>query len=410
MKKKIITLIVLLSISISIYSQHDFRQGFIIDNNNDTIPGFIDYQGDIKLSQHCLFKKHEKDEFVIYQPSEILGYRFINDKYFVSKEVLVGNLKEKRFLEFLLHGAVDLFSLKDLNGVRFFIQKGFDFIELKQTEVVDYVDSHVYKKIKKEYIGPLKYFLSDVPSISNKVDNLSLNRKSLINIAEEYHNQVCTDNKCVIYKKNLPKTKINIGLIGGYNLSSIKDEPSFHLVSKDFKSSYFYNGDFRTSRNPILGIYVNIPFNFTNDKFSFQYEGNINYKDFQSTFVKTSTLSPTVLNGKYSFSYYSLYNNFLSRFDLLKWKLRPIFFLGLSVNRNFNCNYNNVNIPDTQVGVNMSFPNVTYYSLVGGIGLAYKFYGRDFTFRIMVNRGYGVMKFLDTEDIGISLGVPILYF
>jgi hypothetical protein len=178
-----------------LFSQSQLKHGFIITNNQDTIYGLLDNRGEIMNSISCHFKKQDKDEITIFTPSDIGGYRFIDDKFYVSKEVTIGSERSIKFLEYLMHGIFDLYVLSENFETHYFIQKdgSADLIELKQN-VVDLYENNLWvRKTRKEYLGVLKYLFNDEPEIAKKVENVYLDRGSLINIAEEYHNRVCKD-------------------------------------------------------------------------------------------------------------------------------------------------------------------------------------------------------------------------
>ncbi len=54
----------------SIFCQSEFRKGFIISHGGDTTRGHIDYRGNIKNSQSCVFKS-ETGKVKIYSPLDL---------------------------------------------------------------------------------------------------------------------------------------------------------------------------------------------------------------------------------------------------------------------------------------------------------------------------------------------------
>lgn len=69
------------SVSISVIffcsalSQTNFVPGFIIDNQNDTTHGLIDYRGDTRNCKICVFKSELKAKPVTYEPHQIKAFR-----------------------------------------------------------------------------------------------------------------------------------------------------------------------------------------------------------------------------------------------------------------------------------------------------------------------------------------------
>ena len=78
-------------------AQTDFRPGYIIETTGDTLYGDIDYRGDLLMGKLCKFRDKHKN-ITEYAPSNLSSFRFIDSKYFTSKEVNGKNI----FLEYLL--------------------------------------------------------------------------------------------------------------------------------------------------------------------------------------------------------------------------------------------------------------------------------------------------------------------
>ena len=86
--KRVYLFLILLFVYIGcIQAQRDYRKGYIITNQQDTIYGWIDYRGDLRNAKTCSFKKTETDRATDYSPSDIAAYRFIDNKYYVSKNI-----------------------------------------------------------------------------------------------------------------------------------------------------------------------------------------------------------------------------------------------------------------------------------------------------------------------------------
>lgn len=210
MKKLII--IVLLIPTILLHAQTDFRPGYIIKNSGDTLYGEVDYRGDLLMSSLCKFKTAE-NTINNYSPQDIQAYRFINSKYFVSREV---NGK-KTFFEYLIHGKVNIYYMRDIDGDHYFIDKdGMNLTEMPYEEGTKLVgDTRVYYETTK-HVGLLTYFMQDAPQLQSRIQSIKKpEHQELIKLAEDYHNAVCKGEKCVIYEKRLPIIKIFPEFVGG---------------------------------------------------------------------------------------------------------------------------------------------------------------------------------------------------
>ena len=207
MKLKRLVLFGLLISTRIINAQTDFRPGYIIQTNGDTISGHIDYRGDIIMSSVCRFKDKES---VIkeYFPNDITAFRFIDSKYYVSREVN----NKKVFLEYLIKGKIDIYYMRDDIGDHYYIDKGkVKLTEMPYEEGVKFVDNKRVFFETRKHIGILNYYMQDAPEFKARI--ASINRpdhQNLIKLAEDYHYAVCKDEKCIIYEKRLPWLKISV--------------------------------------------------------------------------------------------------------------------------------------------------------------------------------------------------------
>jgi len=106
-------------------AQSNFKPGFIVNNTGDTIYGSIDYRGNMFMGEYCIFKDSNNVKHK-YTSQDILAYRFIDNRYFVSREIN----NKKVFLEYLVKGKISFLYLKDLSG-EIIILKKKDFKLLK---------------------------------------------------------------------------------------------------------------------------------------------------------------------------------------------------------------------------------------------------------------------------------------
>jgi hypothetical protein len=182
------------------FGQMPLHESYIITYSNDTVYGI----GDMNASQdYCVFKAYGADKRVKYTPLDIASYRYVKGDYFVSKQIpdSTGKVKYK-FLEFLVDGEVDLYSLG--SSGRFFMEmEGKDFLELVDNrKTMTYIDGQDFTLKDYKYIGYLRYYLKDAPELYPMIDKMEvLGQKNLVRIAVEYHNAVCDEYDCVDYTK-----------------------------------------------------------------------------------------------------------------------------------------------------------------------------------------------------------------
>lgn len=253
--------------SVSVFSQSDFRDGYIVKNNGDTLRGLVDFRGNKASTQKCTFKEDKNSDRKVFTPEEIQSYRFIDHKYYESRLVESEGVVKKLFLEYLIDGEVDVYFFRDLEGEHYLIDDDSgNLIELVNTVKEMQIDNKRYEQERKEYLGQLKMAFQESPVIFDKVDQVSLTHNSLINIANDYHSQMCPDEACVIYSRKLIKAQSHFGILIGINSFS----KSWH---RDGMPYYYLQGsEFGTVIFPSIGPYFQTSVPFISERFFVQLE------------------------------------------------------------------------------------------------------------------------------------------
>ncbi len=218
-KNFIQVLTLLLSIPTILNAQSDFRKGYVVTNSNDTLYGLIAFKGYVRNSISCSFKQSENDSITIFTPPNIKGYRFIDDKYYVSRVVQTKEGEKNLFLEYLINGKANIYYYRDNVGEHYLIDKqGGPLKEIVYHEEVIVVDHVTRLRESTIHIGLLKTYLSDCPKIYKRIEKLKKpDHDNMIGLAKDYHHIVCNNDSCIIYEKKKPPVSIavepTIGLI-----------------------------------------------------------------------------------------------------------------------------------------------------------------------------------------------------
>ncbi len=217
-------LIIFLGFSLLSYAQKDLRKGYIITNSGDTLSGMINFQGDIKNSKECVFypEKDKKEEF---HPFDIYGYRFEGGKYYVSK--FTEEDEKQIFAEYLVRGQKDLFYYRDNIGNHYLLSKNDSvLIEIPYEEKVVTIDGKTYLQESKEHIGFLKSYFSDCPSVYREIEIMKKpDKNNMISITKKYHDEICGENSCIVYKKN--KIPVKFAVEPRLEMTHFKGETGF---------------------------------------------------------------------------------------------------------------------------------------------------------------------------------------
>lgn len=299
-----------------IIAQSDFRLGYYITNDLDTVFGLIDYRGEIRNFRICIFKKDENSIQQEFKPGEIHSYRFIDSKYYISKYIPIGNSNTLVFAEYMLNGIVDLYYYRD-DKEHYLIEKGDStLMELTNEDIRVYKEGTQTKYYRKSnrYKGQLNYLFSDCEEISDEIKDVSLTHKSLLNISKLYHDHICRDESCIIYEKKLPLFKWQISPIIGISLTTLK-----------FKRDVIFS-NIRSNAHvfPEAGFVINMHFPRINEKVFLYYENRLCYYDE----TMDTNWQDEIFIYRYSLSFSSILhkNSFSMIYEYPKGKLRP--FLG----------------------------------------------------------------------------------
>ena len=282
-------------LSIIVYSgfSQKYLPGYILTLKGDTIYGELLKRHEFTARNKCIFKKGQEKN-VTYLPNEISGYRFENGSFYVSKNIEIEGKLTSVFLEYLLNGIIKLYYYPTSDKELFYINKNDTLIELVNNKKVVYKDGIKYEKYDKKYIGTLRYLYSDVPELINKVENLNFTSNSLINISEEYHNSVCNEYDCIVYKRKDRKIPWGVSSHLSYKFTQV-------------------NIDVENLTTHIIEYNANI---LENASYSNRYNSNYSY---------SYGLGITVLSWdrrfKLEYSFYKEYNNFLKtqHYNLLSY-------------------------------------------------------------------------------------------
>jgi len=311
--KKVYKILILLVLCIgSVQAQRDYRKGYIITNQQDTIYGWIDYRGDIRNSKLCSFKKTETEQATEYSPSDIAAYRFIDSKFYVSKNVGTADAPNQVFLEYLVNGMAKLYYFRDeRTNNRYYIEKDGRLLELKMDEKEVEVNGKIQIVTVKSYVGILRATLN-VWEMNDDFEKAKLEHSSLINIAKDYHRYACTDgSECIIYERKKPLMALRIGPTVGVDISKLK------YMDRDVKK---YHLD--PSTNFSVGVNLNFSIPQFNEKLFFQMQVMYTKYYFFDTFETPQKATDVHIRS------HVLQTGLAIKYEYPKGKWRPVFAAG----------------------------------------------------------------------------------
>jgi len=223
MKKILVFFTLFISVFVKVEAKVDFKNGYIITLNNDTIYGKIVNTNYYEHSLKCTFKENDKDETTTYFPNQLTGYRFIDGKFYISKKVLVDSIPTTFFMEYLINGKLNFYFRQDKGVINhYYAEKDTSGIrELIYINEIVHINDGDFNVEKKKYVGLLTVITSDCQLLQNDIAKINEpDHEKLIKFAKKYHDLTCSDNSCVIYEKKMP-LKIKIEALTSFDFIGI---------------------------------------------------------------------------------------------------------------------------------------------------------------------------------------------
>jgi len=306
---KVIILLVTVTFSFVVSAQINFKKGYIITNGNDTVYGRINDGGATRNAKVCLFKEDKGKKLVKYHPGDIMAYRIIGDKHYVSREVNKNGLPVPTFLEVLIDGKVKLYHYLKGRKTSFYIEKQASdqlvgltneklselFKPLPDTPV-SY--SKNYYLTNTAYLDTLSSLFRDDQKIQTKIINVGYYRKSLMTITKQYIKDVCAEEDCITYEKQIIPYRPRFGLFTGHQVSQVSFYPVDNQSQRIMTNSIISNP---------MGAFINFPLPIRYQGFSVQFEfvdHRIHYtQNFTSPYIRGIELNATALTFPISLKY-----------------------------------------------------------------------------------------------------------
>lgn len=268
------------------HAQADFRPGFIITLQRDTMEGFVAFQGNKRNSIRCKFKTSLTEKATIYEPSELVAYGFSEGRYYIADSIIDSkNSSGIVFYETLIAGKATLLRYNS----RLFIKKEESLpLELKKIDELIVVDGKRGIVTKKDYVGLLNASFrecSNIVLLVQQTANLGLLPKKIVPLFEEYNQ--CVQSEYQIFNVKQPWLRAVVSLAGGLSVSDLQ-----FSAEETFDARFINNSRFNTTLQPTFGVQLNVSSPKLDEKFSLsveawyvrhQFEGYSEYTYFGAT-------------------------------------------------------------------------------------------------------------------------------
>lgn len=250
--------LLIFAIIFQITGQNNFRPGFIITLQNDTVFGKVHYGSSSNNSKICRFKS--ETGVTEYVPSQIYGFGYLDDKCYTSR------ILKDTFIETLIEGNLSLFKS---NSDFFMLKEGGEAFKLESIEKEEIIKGHFIIRKDNTWRGNVFSQISDCSPDLKVLMNLDLIEKDLMKTVIDYNK--CKGHNYINYKIKKPRFKIDVGVIMGLTRSSISMDRNYQSI------------------DPSYGLIMTVSSPRITEKFAFQSEIQFIKADFSSLEIKKLT-------------------------------------------------------------------------------------------------------------------------
>jgi|GEM_PF-6969407 len=199
-------------------SGQQFKKGYVVTLEGDTIRGLLSYQSDKANAAECVLRRDEKAAREVLTPRRIKSYRYYEPaRYYVSRTLMIGNEKKSVFLECLQEGPVSLFYFTDGGIDRYFlVTKAGAYYEIKREDLVKESGIWTTNQVKDvRYMETLAEIFGDCPKVKDDIRYVTIDHSSLKAITKKYNLNCGGGNGSISFEPQRAPWKFAFSIKGG---------------------------------------------------------------------------------------------------------------------------------------------------------------------------------------------------
>lgn len=236
-----VTLILLLAISLILFSQISFAQSgdYILSLDGTKVYGKIERKFDYDSYDIIRFSKPGEKSKTL-SPKDISGFGFDNGWLYVVKKLT--EEREAEFVQVLISGKLTLIRSRNI----FYLDNGTEVVELVARYEQEEINGREFTELKKPYIGTLNMLMAGdcTNELYQDIFNSNYEEYDFISLLSKYH--LCENLAYELHFKKEPFTRVSPLVSAG--ISSIVLTPA--IITGNRKDA------FETSIFPIFQIGV----------------------------------------------------------------------------------------------------------------------------------------------------------
>jgi hypothetical protein len=214
----------------TLVNAQDFRPGFIVTSQGDSLTGLVANRTSRTNSSQCRFKQNEKSEVVRYAPADLRSYGIYGYKQYRAEEIFIRGRKQRVFLELLIAGNMSLLSYRDI----FFLQKDSLVLLPRPAKQTVQENGKTFNAVDQRYVGIVRAMMKDC---ALKDGQFLYNESTFTDRVNRYNE--CLGKPGIEIKGKVPRNRITLSILSGVDYGQVHadaDKPyGMHIKVNQFK-------------------------------------------------------------------------------------------------------------------------------------------------------------------------------
>lgn len=292
-------------LSMSVAAQSDYKPGYVVLTQGDTLQGQVSYRTDL-AGKTIGFKQDGQSSTVSYTANDLSGYGFPGDRNYRTRTLDHADTlaAEYVFMQELVRGTVSLFVYKGT----YFVEKKDNPNKLHKLYITkeEYVNQYgiTAQRDINHHVRVLNTLMLDCFAMLSKVERVKLAEKSLVDLVRDYNSCAGDTQEQTTFKESKKWFAIRPGIVAGMSHTSL------HFSAKDERYLHLEHAEFNSNTHPTFGVSMLLYSPRINQNASLLVEGRYAQNSFQA--------DPTYV------WFEAYYDNEIS-FDLSAFKLSTAF-------------------------------------------------------------------------------------
>jgi len=317
-------------IALNVAAQENYQPGYIVTHTGDTVKGSVLMpRSGLARYEYCTFR-NTQGTITTYQPADVLAYGLNRGSFYE------GVPDRNQFMEVLVLGRLDLLAeaakifLRDTTG---------KLHELINTTKHVERNGSPYLYEQKEYVGVMRWLMSDCSQVKGRIDNVNLSAPALTKLVSRYNE--CVDGKHAVVKQRSKQFLWQVGFMAMYSAGRINgmDDDTYVWTGGTggagvrLKEIADYN-EISSITAVSYGVYLNVALPGVYKGLSTSMEGHVQQYEFSSSHVDVASPLRTYNNSVYQ----KIKSVKIPLYAQYEWtgrrRVQPLVFIGADFNFN----------------------------------------------------------------------------